>query len=491
VLFSSSSDGQLNPAELRQALALAGFNTNTDLVEEITDEFDTNGDGMIDMDEFKIMLHVLYKGARRRGVFDNVKSWFVDNPYGVYGNDVLTDAEIDAYKQIFHDADESGDMLLDEAELQSLLVESGFMHQQREFVYDAMRTMDTSGDGAIDFGEFLEFMVKIKTNKAKKASALASLGLESLLTGGPEQAPPLPKVMEPGYFKVARYVPMLAPSFEKRWCEMSTDGKLLIAESRGAVMRMKEKGVAAGAASMNGRAYDRNHCTAIDLAYVDEIRTSPSGNASGCKFDLITLTDVWYFKSETREVCNAWIKELLVWREHCAFKHYALNRGLPFHDVGEKVKKSKKSRRNGDGFFSLFMPSPLLLGASSTAALPTKKERGATTNGSAARRKSRNSSGLRSREQSQSQALTGVARNLDGGNSFVGGSERRSAGSESGLGRKSRQSSDRAQRQSSEGGGQRRSLSEYSAATSRTSMTRSDGYSEDPGSETDVEEAEY
>ena len=445
------------------------------------DEFDTGGDGMIDMDEFKIMLHVLYKGARRRGLFDNVKSWFVDNPHDVYGNDTLTDAEIDTYKQIFHDADESGDMLLDEAELQSLLVESGFMHQQREFVYEAMRTMDSSGDGAIDFGEFLEFMVKIKANKAKKANALATLGLDNVLSGGPEQAPPLPKVMEPGYFKVARYIPMLAPTFEKRWCEMSTDGKLLIAESRGAVMRMKEKGVAAGAASMNGRAYDRNNCTAIDLAYVDDIRTSPSGNASGCKFDLITLTDVWYFKSETREVCNAWMKELLTWREHCSFKHYALSRGLPFQDVGEKVKKAKKGRGAGDGFFGLFMPSPLLLSASSTTAPSSRKDRGATTNGSAARRKNRNY-----------QAQTGVARNLDGGNSFVSGSDGRSMGSESGLGRKTRKSSDRAQRQSSEGGGQRRSLSEHSAATSRTSMTRSDGYSEDPGSGTDEEEeAEY
>jgi hypothetical protein len=44
-------------------------------------------------------------------------------------------------------------MLLDESELQALLVTKGFMHGQRAFVFDAMRNMDTSGDGAIDFGE--------------------------------------------------------------------------------------------------------------------------------------------------------------------------------------------------------------------------------------------------------------------------------------------------------------------------------------------------
>jgi hypothetical protein len=54
---------------------------------------------------------------------------------------------------IFHEADDSGDMLLDEGELQALLVSKGFMHGQRGFVFEAMRTMDTSGDGAIDFGE--------------------------------------------------------------------------------------------------------------------------------------------------------------------------------------------------------------------------------------------------------------------------------------------------------------------------------------------------
>ena len=71
--WDDDADGQLNPAELRQALALAGFNTNTDLVEEIMDEFDTDGDGMMDIDEFKIMMHVLYRGQRRKGFVDNMK----------------------------------------------------------------------------------------------------------------------------------------------------------------------------------------------------------------------------------------------------------------------------------------------------------------------------------------------------------------------------------------------------------------------------------
>ena len=142
---------------------------------------------------------------------------------------MLTDAEIERFKKIFHDADESGDMLLDEGELQALMVLSGFMWQQREFVYEAMRTMDTSGDGAIDFGEFLEFMVKIKETKAARAGFLGLGGL------GEPAAPPLPKVMEPGYFKVARYVPSVAPVFERRWVEMRPDGRLMVAETRGAV----------------------------------------------------------------------------------------------------------------------------------------------------------------------------------------------------------------------------------------------------------------
>jgi Ca2+-binding EF-hand superfamily protein len=192
----------LSPAELRQALALAGFNTvrfhfitcihtpymyiiplhtamrihkyqGTDFVEEIMEEFDTDGDGMMDVDEFRVMLHVLYTGQRSKGLFGMIASMLPGvSDHAIYQNEVLTDKEIDMYKKVFNDADESGDMLLDEGELQFLLVKSGFIFGQREFVYEAMRNMDTSGDGAVDFGEFLVFMAKIKTRKLENDSWL-------------------------------------------------------------------------------------------------------------------------------------------------------------------------------------------------------------------------------------------------------------------------------------------------------------------------------
>ena len=63
-LILEDGDGTLSPAELRQALALAGFNTQTNFVEEIMEEFDTDGDGFIDKDEFQVMMHALYTGER-------------------------------------------------------------------------------------------------------------------------------------------------------------------------------------------------------------------------------------------------------------------------------------------------------------------------------------------------------------------------------------------------------------------------------------------
>ena len=72
---SLDNDGSLSPAELRQALALAGFNTQTTFVEEIMQEFDTDGDGFIDKGEFQVMMHALYTGARNRSAFAQLKSW--------------------------------------------------------------------------------------------------------------------------------------------------------------------------------------------------------------------------------------------------------------------------------------------------------------------------------------------------------------------------------------------------------------------------------
>ena len=129
-------DGTLSPAELRQALALAGFNTQTNFVEEIMEEFDTDGDGFIDKDEFQVMMHALYTGERSgRGFLQQLKSFMFKDSHAIYGNDVLTDAEVENYKAVFHAADESGDMLLDENEVHKLMVSSGLIHGQREFVY--------------------------------------------------------------------------------------------------------------------------------------------------------------------------------------------------------------------------------------------------------------------------------------------------------------------------------------------------------------------
>lgn len=67
----------------------------TDYVENIMDEFDTDGDGMMDIDEFKVMMHVLYTGQRKKGIFDTLRSLFQDSSHAIFQHDVLTDREIE------------------------------------------------------------------------------------------------------------------------------------------------------------------------------------------------------------------------------------------------------------------------------------------------------------------------------------------------------------------------------------------------------------
>ena len=70
------------------------------------------------------------------GLIYQLPRWQVyADPHTIYGHDVLTDDEVEKYKEVFHAADESGDMLLDEDEVHKLMVSSGLVHGQRTFVY--------------------------------------------------------------------------------------------------------------------------------------------------------------------------------------------------------------------------------------------------------------------------------------------------------------------------------------------------------------------
>ncbi len=164
-----------------------------------------------------------------------------------------------------------------------------------------MRNMDTSGDGAIDFGEFLEFMAHIKEKKASDnfGGFLRGVGLGSLAP-----PPPPPGKLQPAYFKVARLEGGFAPLYTKRWCEMEANGFMIIGETRGDVMRIIDKN---GAASTKVRHklqaakhYEKHGEVVVDFSYVDEVRPSATGNAAGTKFEVLTLTEVGLFLAANR-----------------------------------------------------------------------------------------------------------------------------------------------------------------------------------------------
>jgi hypothetical protein len=163
-------------------------------------------------------------------------------------------------------------------------------------------------------------------------------------------APPAPRGKISGYFKVARFVPLLAPSFQRRWVEVQ-GGEIFVAETRGAVMRLLER--RANPEVKTGRAYDRDGEVVIDCAYIDEVRPSTTGNAAGTKFEVTTLTESWYFKGESKEAAGQWQADIVLWRDHTNYVLYEKNFADIFADPSEEAAaheaaaKAKKASKVG------------------------------------------------------------------------------------------------------------------------------------------------
>jgi len=152
--------GQLERKELATLLSFTGFRFDVKTVEELIDECDVNGDGIIAFDEFVMMM------KEHAHILDPVRAIDADahdSPTVQPGREELdlssfSEEQLQEYLQkLFMVGDRDKNGTLDREELGRLLEWSGFKFEFKS-VDSMLERCDLNGDGVIQFSEFAEMM---------------------------------------------------------------------------------------------------------------------------------------------------------------------------------------------------------------------------------------------------------------------------------------------------------------------------------------------
>lgn len=128
--FDKDKSGEISALELGTALRLLGLNPTEKEIQDLIDEIDKNGNGMIEFDEFMAFLKKSYKKP----------------------DEVKTDL-----KKAFQVFDLNGDGFISREELQKVLTKMGEKLTDKE-VDEMMKKADKNGDGKIDYDEYVDMM---------------------------------------------------------------------------------------------------------------------------------------------------------------------------------------------------------------------------------------------------------------------------------------------------------------------------------------------
>ncbi|CAI0542800.1 unnamed protein product [Linum tenue] len=132
--FDKNGDGFITKQELKESLKNIRISVTEAEAEEMVAKVDSNGDGLIDFEEFKIL-------CRTMGGADS----------GGFGGDELRDA--------FEVFDRDRDGLITVEELGSVLSSLGLKEGKRmEDCKEMIRKVDADGDGMVNFDEFRTMM---------------------------------------------------------------------------------------------------------------------------------------------------------------------------------------------------------------------------------------------------------------------------------------------------------------------------------------------
>ena len=138
-----------------------GQNPTEDEILNLVIEYDVNGDGTIDFDEFLEMMQKVSKGKQ-----PNQKTWKVLNKIGylnekfnvllLHIEDLDQSVEIEDAFKIF---DRDGNGYIDAKEFKQVVTRMGNCLTNAE-ADEFMLEADLNGDGKLDFNEFMQMMLK-------------------------------------------------------------------------------------------------------------------------------------------------------------------------------------------------------------------------------------------------------------------------------------------------------------------------------------------
>jgi Ca2+-binding EF-hand superfamily protein len=153
--FDEDKSGSVDANELRPLFATVGINMKPYQVEAIVKEYDLDGSGEVDFEEFVVMM---IKLLGRRVRCDCINYY-----------EYLTDEMIDKYEEAFRQADIGGSGSLTRDELSKMIKKMG-IQLSKEQLDDIIREVDRDGSGFIEFDEYCAMLVKL-TGVRKRINA--------------------------------------------------------------------------------------------------------------------------------------------------------------------------------------------------------------------------------------------------------------------------------------------------------------------------------
>jgi len=157
-LFDKDGDGSISADEIGEVMESCGLDPNQSELDAMIGEVDKDGNGEIEFPEFMAMMEKMVKdsdGENEQGLTvaeKTIKRW---RKFAVVN--VLSEKQINSFKELFSMFDKDGDGSITSVEVSSVMESLGHKPSAEEL--DAMiAEFDTDGNGELDFQEFLNIM---------------------------------------------------------------------------------------------------------------------------------------------------------------------------------------------------------------------------------------------------------------------------------------------------------------------------------------------